>query len=573
LSSGNILNLKALLKDGWKIRNHKVSIVAAANQEKVHLVLEKEGKKTFMKVANDGEFTEYTFHFQKFEDGYGNYEFIYIEDLKGYNERIEELNKKGAVPARPYEISIGDVYLKDVHLDHLLIAGSGGPHVSIASFFVPLERNPEFYQVDFRDEVVIKWVDKDQVAFKGFAHEVSCNEWSAVLLCYGGTRRLFQDRLTLEFIAVRSEYSLYFVTTLSGLKPQFHGMAQPELSRRVFKAIFPIGGLTIPCNFKVEQVVFTKDISKELPEKVSNAKTLSKPPWNVVSAFAITNVESEHYFEALKKAEETVKRAVDWIQFRTDITVPSIRENETDRMLSYNMSKSYSKCFLIPYGLAIDSKTGGAIFLLLNEQSGHGLVFNYDPNSFFEPFAPLWEKLEQLGKTNRSGVQPLYEALSWFIQTFEVESPTDNLLQLWMAFEFLCSGQRVPHLVDDTSIDSVISSIRILGLSKAEEEAIIRNVKQVNNPILMAKWENLLERLGITLSTQENRLISRLRTERNDIVHGKKTGKLSMEDIEKFRSVLERVFLAKATQLINSSYGIPDLGKLFSARLVEESSS
>jgi hypothetical protein len=564
LPSANVLQLKTLLRDCWKINSLSLRIGSAPDRERVHVVLEREGKKTHMDVTNDSEFTLYTLHFKKFEDNYGNFEFIYVDDLKEYDRRIDELVKKGLVPKRPYKITIGDVELLNAHLAHLLAAGLGGAHVSVASFFVPLDKNPAFLQVDFRDEVTITWTDSGQTAFKGYAHEVSCGETAAVLLCYGSTRRFFQTRLTSELVAVKPSDSLYFVAMSGGLETAFTGVPRPELSLRSFKVIFPIGGLVIPCNFRIEQVVFTKDIQKELSQTLRNAKTLSKAPWNTVSAFAIASLESRHFLEALTNGEKMVKRAVDWIQFRTDISIPSVKEAGEKRMLSYNMNKSYSKCFLIPYGLAIDSKTGGAIFNLLNIQSGHPLVFNYDPNGFFEPLAPVWEKLQQLGKVSNSNVQPLYEALNWFMQSFEVESLTDNLLQLWMAFEFICSGQKVPPLVQDTNIENCVSSIRAIGLSELEEESIIRNIRQVNDPALMAKWELLLKDLGITLSAQEQRLISRLRTERNRIIHGKSTRKLLIEELEKFRSILERVFIIKTTKLIDSYYAVPDLSSLFS---------
>jgi hypothetical protein len=563
LPSANILKLKELLKDGWKISSHKVSFTAVTNQEKVHIVLEKEGKKTFMEVTNDDEFTEYTLHFEKFQDRYGNDEFIYVEDLKGYRKKLEDLEKRGAVPNRPYKISIGETELKDAHLYHLCMPGPGGEHVGVANFFVPLDRNPALYQLDFRDEVKVEWTDNQQMAFRGYAHQVYSSERSAMLLCYGSTRRFFQSRVSCEFVGTKGEDALYFLAVSGGLKPQFHGIAQPLLTRRNFNVIFPVGGLDIPCDFNVEQVRFTKDIWKVFPERVKKAKTLSNAPWSTVSAFAFITVEAEHYFEALTKAEEIAKRAIDWIQFRTDITLPSVIENGKNIPLSYNLSKSFSKCFLIPYGLAIDTITNGAVFSLLTVQSGHELVFNYNPREFFEPLSSVWGKLEQMYKVDSDSVQPLYEALSWLMQTFEVESSIDNLLQLWVAMEFICSKERVPKFVRHMSINNTISSIKRLGLPQNEEEVIIRSIQQVNTPSLMVKWDYLLKRLRIRLTEKEQELLSRLRTERNNITHGKKVSKLAIEDIEKFRSILERVFLMKVTQLIDSLYAIPDLSQLF----------
>ncbi len=564
MPSANVIKLKELLKNGWRISSHSLSFSATANEEKVHIVLEKEGVKTFMEVVNDGEFTEFTLHFEKFEDDFGNYEFIYVEDIKEYKAKLEEFTKKGSVPNRPYKITIGEVELNGAYLYYLVLPGYGRAHVGAANFFVRLDQNPEFHRVDFRDEVKIVWTDNEQVAFRGFPHEVYVSESSAMLLCYGGTRRFFQSRVACEFVGITPEDAIYFLAISGGLNPQFDGPAQPTLTRRNFKVIFPIGDLVIPTDFSVEQVVFIKDVQKVLSERIKRATTLSKDPWSAASVFASVDVEAEHYFEALVKAEKIVKRAVDWIQFRTDITLPCFIDNGKNIMLSYNLSKSFSKCYLIPYGLAIDLKTNGAVFHLLTVQSGHQLVFKHGTDEFFEPLSSIWEKLSQIYNQNSESVQPLYEALSWLMQTFEVESVVDNLLQLWVAMEFICSKEKVPELVRRESINNSISSIKSLGLPPTEEEALIQTILQVNSPPLMAKWNHLLERLGIELTKKEEQLISKLRNERNSITHGKELCKLKIEDIEKFRSVLERVFLRKATQLINSWYGIPDLSQLFS---------
>ena len=61
----------------------------------------------------------------------------------------------------------------------------------------------------------------------------------------------------------------------------------------------------------------------------------------------------------------------------------------------------------------------------------------------------------------------------------------------------------------------------------------------------MVKWGHLLNRLKINLSIEELDLIKRLRKARNKIMHGEKDVEIIIEDIEKFRSILERVFLSK----------------------------
>src|SRR3989304_8103802 len=96
--SSNVIKLKELLKEGWRIRSHHFSYKKEPAEEKVQIVLEKGAKITFIEAVNDGDFTEYAFHFQRFQDRNGNYEFIYVDDVQAYWQQIEEVMKKGVVP-------------------------------------------------------------------------------------------------------------------------------------------------------------------------------------------------------------------------------------------------------------------------------------------------------------------------------------------------------------------------------------------------------------------------------------------------------------------------------------------
>jgi hypothetical protein len=149
------------------------------------------------------------------------------------------------------------------------------------------------------------------------------------------------------------------------------------------------------------------------------------------------------------------------------------------------------------------------------------------------------------------------------MQSFEIESLVDNLLQLWIAFEFICTNEKVTKLVADTSISTSILAVQGIALPAAEKTALVESVKRVNDPPLMVKWQSLLRRLDVSLTDEEQQLVRRLRTERNNLIHGKKSCKLTIDDLEKFRSILERVFIKKTAVLIESHYGIQNLSFLF----------
>jgi len=552
-----------MLADGWRITAIKFSYNKARKETRIRLVLAKGRKKRFMKIVNDSEFTEYVLHFKKFQDAYGNNEFIYVDDLKSYNKQIDELSQKGIVPKRPYKVFIGDNELKGVHLYHLISPGPGGPHVGAAHFFVSLKENSDFCQFDLRDEVKVIWTDNEEIAFRGFVHEASYSDDSAVFLCYGGSRRLHQGRVTAEFLGIKGEDALYFFASYAGYTAKFHGSLQPNLKKREFKVIFPIEGLKVSCDFKVENVLFTHDLKKELPNQAKNGKTLFKAPWSTTSTFAVVILEAHDYYEALVNAEKLAAIAVNWIQFRTDITIPCLIEKEKVRRIYYSLRKNFSRCRLIRYGLVIEQATGGSVFCLLDERAGHPLVFKYDPNEFLEPLAWIWNRLRQSADRQGVNIQNLYQALNWLMRSFETESPIDNLLQLWIALEFICSSEKVPKNVRKENIRICITSIKKISIPEDEKMLVLESIRDVNNPSLMQRWNHLINRLGVKLTEREKELVSKLRSERNKVTHGKGTVELSIEEVEKFRSILERVFLLKITHLLERLYGIPYLGDLF----------
>jgi hypothetical protein len=563
LASSSLAKIKALLKDGWRITSHRIRFSAVDGIEHDHVVLERGNETTFIETHNDPEFFEYLNHFERLEDEFGNGLFVYIEDIEGYRKRIQELVNQETAPKRPYQITVGELVLNSPFLYHLVIPAHGGAHFGEAYFYIKISQNPEFFNLDYRDPVKITWLDTNQLAFNGFSHEVYASEDSVLFLCYGGPRRLFQGKIVYEFIDVPQIDAIYFMGKSANMPTIFEGGVQPLLVQRNFKVIFPVSGLILPSEFTIQGILFTNDISKILTDRIKGSKTIGNNPWKGNVSFAVVEATAEHFLDALTKAEIVAKRAVDWIHFRTDISLPFISDNGKKVLLSYNMSKAFSKCYLIPYGLAIDSITNGAVFNLLNVQSGHPLVFHHSPQDFFDPLIPTLGKLEQIKNQYSESVQPLYETLSWLMQSFEIESLIDNLLQLWIAFEFLCTNEKVSKLVTESNINNSILAVQNLSLPAHEEIALIETLKQVNDPPLMVRWQTLMDRLGLMLTSNEQQLIRKLRTERNNLIHGKTSCQLSIEDLEKFRSILEKVFIKKATALVDSHYGIQNLASLF----------
>ena len=78
-----------MLKDGRRITSHEIRFSAVDGVERNHVVLEKGNETTFIETQNDPEFFEYLNHFERLEDEFGNGMFVYIEDIKGYNQAFK----------------------------------------------------------------------------------------------------------------------------------------------------------------------------------------------------------------------------------------------------------------------------------------------------------------------------------------------------------------------------------------------------------------------------------------------------------------------------------------------------
>ena len=148
MPSENVQKLKNLIREGYKI--HSISLSVKNQVEKVEILLVHGKEKKIMAVENDDEFTNFSFHFKRFEDSYGNPIFLYVEDLDAYNKEVEKQSKMGKPPKKNYEISIGGRKLIEPFLFQLIKAGPGQP-LGEANFDIKISKNNHFKDLDFRE--------------------------------------------------------------------------------------------------------------------------------------------------------------------------------------------------------------------------------------------------------------------------------------------------------------------------------------------------------------------------------------------------------------------------------------
>jgi hypothetical protein len=552
--STNIAKFKKLLQDNWKI--FKIHVLLLESTVEVDLVRGKETE--HFRVDNDTEFTVYISHFKEVQDEFGNSEFIYIEDLEEYNKRRVESPQKRSIPQKPYKVSIGERELNGVRIVNLIPPGQkidfSPASFGAAEFFVDLSQNPNYCDIDLRDQVDIIWTDTNEYAFTGFTYDTRYNKQLAQFTCFGAARRLNAVRLATEITGLPAkglvEDAYYFMASSVGLRIDFN-QREPNLNPRDFIVIFPVEGLDTSCDFKIGDVVFTSNIHTEISDQARTGSTFTNAPWSSVKAFAKVVLEAKHFYQALREGEEKAQRAVDWIQFRTDLTMPCIYGNNEEEKVYYSLEKNYSRFNLVRYGLVIDPTNKASIFHRLDQPAGHSLVIKYDPDEFLVPIGHILNKLDRLSAKEDEEIRALYHALHWLTLSYERESPTDNLLQLWMALEFICFRVTIPEVIQKDDLKKVKHYVKkSSGVTLDQKGKLINAIGKVNQPSTLSKFYFLLDGLGVKLTELEKELIRKLRDARNDIAHGDEiTDFLSIEDIEKFRSILERVFVLKIKNL------------------------
>jgi hypothetical protein len=68
----------------------------------------------------------------------------------------------------------------------------------------------------------------------------------------------------------------------------------------------------------------------------------------------------------------------------------------------------------------------------------------------------------------------------------------------------------------------------------------------------LGKFDLLVQKLKISFSTDERALLGTLYDKRNDLVHGRKNVEINDDELDKMRTIIEKIFIGKMNA---SKYG------------------
>lgn len=74
-------------------------------------------------------------------------------------------------------------------------------------------------------------------------------------------------------------------------------------------------------------------------------------------------------------------------------------------------------------------------------------------------------------------------------------------------------------------------------------------INQLNEPPQMAIFNYLINTLGVNFTNAELKVLSEARKKRTEMIHGKKDPEIKAEELNKMRTILEKVLIKKISAL------------------------
>jgi hypothetical protein len=140
----------------------------------------------------------------------------------------------------------------------------------------------------------------------------------------------------------------------------------------------------------------------------------------------------------------------------------------------------------------------------------------------------------------------LLQVLHWLRKAIQEGTNIDKFLDLWIAFELLISGESSEKVFLKGDIEKFRQLILNSDFCDLQKKIIIKKIERfINNNSLMEKFYRLIKRLEISFSDDEINTLDTLRNKRNDLVHGKKDIEVVDDELDKMRTIIERVFIEK----------------------------
>ncbi len=422
------------------------------------------------------------------------------------------------------------------------------PITTKGTFRIDLNKNPDFRNVDLKGTVHI-FIDNNR-QFSGLIKKYYTIDEFGVLDLQDITLRLEYESLAAETINLEHIDVFALLTQSSGIVFIPPSNEPYDDSEREFVIIIPVKNLSISENFKIGNVEFYHDFKNIDDSFVRKSKTgKENHEWNNNKTRARTIVKARNFFNAITTGYSVISTAIDVIAFRADFSFPSIEIDSHRYDMEYHYQTLLSKVKIPTFVYCRENNTDFVVFFDIETIRETVLTLNSNPQKFFNEVKILCDNLLQ--KTSLSPTEKnLLQVLHWLRKAIQEGDDKDKFLDLWIAFEFLISGEKSKKGFSADDKNKFIDIITRSDFKPSEKEAIIKIVSNsINNPTLMVKFDQLVNKLKISFSIEEREFLNEFYGKRNAIVHGKKGLEISDDELDKMRTIIEKIFIGKMNAL------------------------
>jgi hypothetical protein len=539
-----IVKVYELLENGYFITSNQMKFVKEDSQDIVeHLVTFKKRDDIQVIISkNSREFSDFIAHLKKRKDKFDNSEFVFVKELKKSNKLETPPQKlpflkdyhKLKISGRTFSEGILTTDFKPSEPNNKKITGT---------FWVNLEKNPNFKNIDFKDALEV-YDNKNKPLFRGFVKNYQYTDTFGIIEAQDISLKLEHEKVSAEFIDMIPVDIFSIIAKSQDFSFNASGVPY-DTNERDFVIIIPVQNLISDEPFKIGDVDFYQifdSVDDSIIRKSERGRT--EHFWNGNFPRAKTIVKATNFFDAILRGYNTISKAIDVIALRTDISFPSVMVENCQHNFQFSYYKLLSKVKIPTVVYCREMNSQACTFFNIESIRESILSLNIESQKFFEEVLFLCNHLLLKAELTREEKNQL-QVLHWLRRAIQEGNNKDKFLDLWVAFEFLIAGEKTKEIFSEEEKLKLRNMIDLSEFNDSQQLAINSKINMINDRPLMEKFNNLIEKLKIEFSKEELEILKNIRNKRTDLIHGKKDIFVNDEELNKMRTILEKLFIGK----------------------------
>lgn len=424
--------------------------------------------------------------------------------------------------------------------------------------FIVRINNNKLKELDLKDELRV--YTNDRTILMGYVDELFYSEFFAVFRCEGYKRAFRSTKLSVEFLPNLYEIpfkAFWFIARLfnepENIRMDEKMIVQANFVDRNYIIIMPIKNLELNQPVQVLDVSFMNSMIPEEDSiiKLSNTYKFDKD-WSAEIPKARVTIRADNFYEALMKGYKRILAIIDFICFRNDLSFAYYQDT---KIMEFKNSLFFSRLEPTMKIFCKESESNHAMLYDLKPKDRTVWKSNDLPSDYFLPlkdFEKFYNSQTKLGEQQNT----IILSIQWLALSIHSDNPIVKLINSWNSLEFALSGITFTPIFSNDDVKILEKHMDIL-LNKLNEDGEVNfSIKQMeafksklnylNDSPVMEKIRIFLNDHQIPFDENEMRLIKESRRKRNHIQHRKMNMKIKEEELEKLRSLTEKILLVRA---------------------------